>query len=173
MCSAQPIDIGMTFELVICLEMIDHVPAESEDMVLKTLACHAKNLILFSSAQVGQPGRGHINIRPFEYWMAKWAALGWRPLGPDSLGFRALATLSWLQRNPVLLAREPANDQDGTDLLARISRHKWRWLGDSPGVISVPFKTIPRATLGENLRAWSVSGLAMLRHSPLVRKGVR
>lgn len=68
-------DFGMRYDLAICLEVGEHLPASAADTLVDTL-CGASDLILFSAATPGQGGDGHINEQPHEYWDAKFAARG-------------------------------------------------------------------------------------------------
>jgi SAM-dependent methyltransferase len=106
----RPLDFGRLFDLVICVEVIEHVSATYEDVVLDSIAKHAKGLILFSGAQPGQPGIGHVNLRPTSYWVKKWKERGWAVLPFESLAFRLLANFSWFQRNGLILRRAEGSD---------------------------------------------------------------
>ena len=69
-------DVGGKVDLVICLEVAEHLPKHlALNALLPTLARSAGNLILFSAAQPGQPGTGHINAQPLSHWIEhfeKW-----------------------------------------------------------------------------------------------------
>jgi len=63
-------DLLRTFELVICLEVAEHLPRnEAHNNLLHTLARSTGQLLMFSAAQPGQPGTGHINPQLPEYWI--------------------------------------------------------------------------------------------------------
>lgn len=64
----QPVNLGGRADLVICLEVIEHLPKEAENTVLRTITDHMSSLLMFSAAGPGQPGTGHINLREQEYW---------------------------------------------------------------------------------------------------------
>lgn len=54
-------------DLTICLEVAEHIEeAKSLDFVQQL--CSSSDLIVFSAAQPGQGGKGHINCQPKEYW---------------------------------------------------------------------------------------------------------
>lgn len=58
------------FDLAMCLEVVEHLPAARADSFVGEL-CDLSDLILFSAAVPGQGGTNHIN----EQWPAYWSAL--------------------------------------------------------------------------------------------------
>jgi glycosyltransferase involved in cell wall biosynthesis len=58
-------------DLVLCLEVLEHIPDEHSDAVIENLCASGDNII-FSAAIPGQGGDGHINCRPKEYWVKKF-----------------------------------------------------------------------------------------------------
>ena len=65
-----------TFDLVISLEVAEHLPPSSADNFIETLVDAAKDYILFSAATPGQGGEDHSNEQPHEYWHHKFASKG-------------------------------------------------------------------------------------------------
>ena len=68
-------------ELVCCVEVAEHIPAERADELLDNLVRHG-NQVLFSAAVPGQGGAYHLNERPLDYWREKFASLGFRCFDP-------------------------------------------------------------------------------------------
>jgi len=64
----EPADFGQAFDLVICLEVAEHLPRPAAGTLAWTIARHAGDNVLFSSAPPGQDGTGHINLQPPDYW---------------------------------------------------------------------------------------------------------
>lgn len=64
----EPLNIGHSFDLCICLEVAEHLPSTCAEILCKMLAKHTRGMLLFSAAGVGQIGTGHINLRPRVYW---------------------------------------------------------------------------------------------------------
>jgi len=63
---------GIT-DLSICLEVAEHMTKrEAETGLIPSIAKYSGNLILFSAAQPGQPGTGHINLQPSSYWIEQF-----------------------------------------------------------------------------------------------------
>jgi SAM-dependent methyltransferase len=60
-------DLGRTFDLVQCLEVGEHVPKSSSNVLVDNLVRHGRR-VLFSAAVPGQGGENHINEQRYEYW---------------------------------------------------------------------------------------------------------
>jgi SAM-dependent methyltransferase len=71
-----PLDLERTFDLVVCLEVGEHLPPAAADVLVDTLSRHSEN-VLFSAAVPGQEGKGHINCQPHVYWHSKFLARGY------------------------------------------------------------------------------------------------
>lgn len=71
------------FDLAICLEVAEHLPAESADPLVNGLA--RARMILFSAATPGQPGVNHINCQDHTYWHERFLTHGfqWEHVGPQ------------------------------------------------------------------------------------------
>ena len=66
----ESLEVMQRFDLVICLEVAEHLPKNAaHNALLDTLARSTGNLLMFSAAQPGQPGTGHINPQPVSYWI--------------------------------------------------------------------------------------------------------
>ena len=69
-------DAGRRYDLAICLEVAEHLPEKSGDLLVDSLV-NASDFILFSAALPGQGGHLHINEQPFEYWIGKFEQRGY------------------------------------------------------------------------------------------------
>jgi SAM-dependent methyltransferase len=67
---AQPLGLGRTFDLVVSLEVAEHLPQRSADTFVESLTSLGP-VVLFSAAIPLQGGRGHVN----EQWPRYWADL--------------------------------------------------------------------------------------------------
>jgi SAM-dependent methyltransferase len=72
----ERIGLGRTFDLVLCLEVGEHLPEEHADTLVDNCVTHA-DAVVFSAAVLGQGGTGHINCQPHEYWHEKFLARGY------------------------------------------------------------------------------------------------
>ncbi len=68
---SKPFDLGRKFDLIISLEVAEHLPDLSSDSFVNSLVKHG-DLILFSAAIKGQGGFQHINEQPIQYWINKF-----------------------------------------------------------------------------------------------------
>lgn len=93
----QPLKRGLVaFDLVLCLEVAEHLPAADAGGLCSLLAATTRGRLLFSAATPGQGGAGHVNEQPFDYWVERLTACGLR------LDERATTTLreSWSRLAP-------------------------------------------------------------------------
>jgi SAM-dependent methyltransferase len=63
------LDFGRRFDLAICLEAAEHLPADAGAVLIANLT-RASPVVLFSAAAPGQGGEGHVN----EAFPSRWAA---------------------------------------------------------------------------------------------------
>jgi hypothetical protein len=103
--------IERTFELVVCLEVAEHLPASSADNLIERLVALGTS-VLFSAAIPFQGGRHHINEQWPEYWAAKFRDRGYEAFDPFR---RAIwddeRVEPWYRQNLVLyLAPQRANE---------------------------------------------------------------
>jgi hypothetical protein len=67
-----------TAPLVICFEVAEHIDPRHNDEIVKQIykSMETYGVLMFTAAQPGQGGVGHINNRPKAYWKQKFEALG-------------------------------------------------------------------------------------------------
>jgi len=71
----QPLDLQRKFDLVIALEVAEHLPERDADTFVESMVRHGDTL-LFSAAIPGQGGQNHLNEQWPEYWEAKFRRHG-------------------------------------------------------------------------------------------------
>lgn len=76
---ARPIDLRRKFDLVVCMEVAEHLKPPSADVLVDNLVRHG-DVILFSAAIPGQGGTNHVNEQWPDYWAEKFARRGYRQL---------------------------------------------------------------------------------------------
>lgn len=67
-----------TSELVVCLEVAEHIPEEMSDKIALSIsnAIKSKGMLIWSAAQPGQGGVGHVNCQTKDFWEDKFLGLG-------------------------------------------------------------------------------------------------
>jgi SAM-dependent methyltransferase len=73
------IDLKERFDLVVSLEVAEHIQADHADIFVSNLV-NAGDVILFSAAIVKQIGTFHVNEQYPEYWAAKFKKFGYVPV---------------------------------------------------------------------------------------------
>lgn len=71
-----PQEIKRTFDLVVSIEVAEHIPQDKHNELFDFLVSHTNNWIVFSGAHVGQGGHGHISERPEEEWKDEFTKRG-------------------------------------------------------------------------------------------------
>lgn len=68
-------DLGR-FDLCLCIEVAEHLPANRADSLVATLA-GLGDVVVFTAAQPGQGGTHHVNEQPRSYWTERFRSLGY------------------------------------------------------------------------------------------------
>ncbi len=98
------------FDLALCLEVAEHLPAPNARHLVQQLTSAAP-LVLFSAAPPGQGGEGHINCQPLSYWRKIFEELGFRMLDPLRPALRDNRQVEWWYRqNMILFSSQEAID---------------------------------------------------------------
>jgi SAM-dependent methyltransferase len=99
------LDLHRRFDLVVCLEVAEHLAPEAAEVVVGNCTRHA-DVVLFSAAIPGQQGRIHLNEQLPEYWVGLFSAQGYavfdiiRPLIWDDQNIPV-----WYRQNMLLFVR--------------------------------------------------------------------
>lgn len=106
----QPLDLDRRFDLVISLEVAEHLPEASADEFVRSLVRHA-DVLLFSAAIPHQGGRGHVNEQWPAWWAERFAKHGYQAI--DCLRPRLWTDARvkwWYSQNAILYATPAAID---------------------------------------------------------------
>lgn len=74
---SRPVRLDRRFDLALCLEVAEHLPAHSAPVLVESLVAAAP-VVLFSAALPGQGGVHHINEQWPAYWKGLFARHGMR-----------------------------------------------------------------------------------------------
>ncbi len=100
--------VGKKADLTICLEVLEHIPAKGAKKAIKHIS-ECSNVVIFSAAQPGQGGVGHINCQPKEYWEKLFGALDFHRDTTDEEYLKIIMAsgyhMGWLINNMMVLKR--------------------------------------------------------------------
>lgn len=102
----QPIDLGIRGS-VLSLEVGEHLPASAQDTFMHTVTSHCTGALIFSWAEVGQPGLGHINCRHQHEVIADVESRGFRlhRTTTDMVRKNIEEHCSWFQRTLLIFQK--------------------------------------------------------------------
>jgi len=72
----KPIAVNGTYDLVLCLEVAEHLSFNASDALIETLTQLGKTIV-FSAAVPNQGGQNHLNEQPFSFWQKKFENHGY------------------------------------------------------------------------------------------------
>jgi SAM-dependent methyltransferase len=75
----RPLRLGRRFDLVVSLEVAEHLDASAASEFVGSLVAHGA-AVLFSAAVPGQGGAGHVNEQWPSYWAERFAEHGYVPV---------------------------------------------------------------------------------------------
>ncbi|HEX3426905.1 MAG TPA: methyltransferase domain-containing protein [Acidimicrobiales bacterium] len=114
----RPFDLGRRFDVVLSLEVAEHLPADTAATFVDMLTRHA-DVAVFSAAVPGQGGTNHVNEQWPMYWLQHFSRAGWRPfdiLRPRLWEDRRVGF--WYRQNLLLFASAAGDARTG------LSRHR-------------------------------------------------
>jgi cyclopropane fatty-acyl-phospholipid synthase-like methyltransferase len=93
---SKPFYLGKKFDVVLSLEVGEHIPKEFEQQFIDNITKHAKKHLIISWAIVGQGGDGHVNCANNDYIIGQIVDRGFKHNENDSQKIRKAATnASW------------------------------------------------------------------------------
>jgi SAM-dependent methyltransferase len=110
-----PVALGRRFDLVVSLEVAEHLPAKCADEFVGALVAHAP-AVLFSAAIPFQGGPGHVHEAPQSSWAKRFATYGYVPVdvvrpvawNDDRVAF-------WYAQNTLLYVDSATSERLGLD----------------------------------------------------------
>jgi hypothetical protein len=95
-----------TAPVVLSLEVGEHIPADYSWHYIRYIVKCVPSMVIFSAAQIGQGGDGHINCQPRHYWCSRFEWLGYKydnVATTDFLNFmRNGYHMGWLANNAMI-----------------------------------------------------------------------
>lgn len=115
---SQAFELSRRFDLVVSLEVAEHIPESSAEVFVDNLVKRG-DIVLFSAAVPGQGGLYHVNEQPLEYWRRLFAARGYRSFDPiRPLIARNHRVEPWYRYNALLYVADAAVAQLPPEVLA-------------------------------------------------------
>jgi hypothetical protein len=103
-------NLGAPFDLnkkgtVMCIEVLEHIPAEFEDAAIDNIVRHCDKYLFISWAYRGQGGWGHFNEKNINEVVSIFEKKGFAVLKEESIKARMASTVSWIKNNFVIFER--------------------------------------------------------------------
>lgn len=115
---SRPFLLKRKFDLVQCLEVAEHIPEESADILVQNLVNHSA-IVLFSAAQPGQGGEFHVNEKPAAYWMRKFEQHGYEAFDyPRQVVKNVKHIEPWYRYNAILFASKKGQKELSQNVLS-------------------------------------------------------
>lgn len=113
--ATRPIRINHRFDLVVCIEVAEHIPRRHSQQLVENCASLGDQ-VCFTAAPKGQAGVGHINLRPYSFWIDLFSRHGFTHL-PEAgqrirEQMRAQNVLSWIPNNLLIFSRLPSGQSE-------------------------------------------------------------
>jgi SAM-dependent methyltransferase len=103
-------DLGKTYDVVMCTEVVEHIPEAFEEVVFNNIAHHTHRHLVFSGATPGQGGTGHVNEKPEVHWFSCLVSRGFKLLHEASTQIRLASTLDWYVKNLSIWELQPGQE---------------------------------------------------------------
>jgi hypothetical protein len=106
------LSVDRSYDLVSCVEVLEHVPEAESDRAVDFLTRSARNFVYFSAAIPGQAGIGHINCQPSLFWILAFDRHGFALDLARSAALleriRGMQPAYWLPQNALIFSRTRA-----------------------------------------------------------------
>jgi SAM-dependent methyltransferase len=105
-----PLVLDRRFDLVLCIEVAEHLEKEFADVLVDTL-CSLGDVLVFTAATPGQGPEsiGHINEQPHQYWIDKFSEKGmiYNPSLTDTVRAEMIQedVVWWVSKNVMIFQR--------------------------------------------------------------------
>ena len=104
---AEPFDLGRRFDLVVCVEVAEHLALEAASNIVDSLTRHG-DLVLFSAAAPYQGGTDHRNENWLEFWARLFAERAYEPVDTLRARIWSDSEIAWWYRQNIVLFRAKA-----------------------------------------------------------------
>lgn len=105
----KPFSIKRKFDLVICLEVLEHLNWETGKPLLKELTS-LSDVILFSAAVPGQGGTHHVNEQWPSFWAKEFRKYGFKYIDIRPYIWNDKEILPWYKQNMIIYLKDQNYD---------------------------------------------------------------
>lgn len=111
----EPFDLKRRFDLILCLEVAEHLPLESSEDFIASLVRHSDN-ILFSAAIPCQGGQNHLNEQWPHWWQKLFERHGFKAYDIfRTLFWNNEKVFYWYKQNMILYSKRNYKDLKPTE----------------------------------------------------------
>ena len=108
---SQPFDLNKNFDVVMSLEVAEHIPKKYEETYLDNLINHTNGWLIISWAVPGQGGKGHVNEQPPEYVLDLFDKKGFTYHDDYTQSLRQTVTNCWWFKNTIFVFSKRDTDE--------------------------------------------------------------
>jgi SAM-dependent methyltransferase len=116
----KPIRLSRYFDLVICLEVAEHLAEAASGTIVDSLTGLGK-IIVFSAATSKQGGQNHINEQEFSFWKKLFEGRGYKVIDCLRPYFWNTEKVQWWYKQNMFLIVHESVDPDGFGFAAHFS----------------------------------------------------
>ncbi len=113
----QPFDLKETYDLVMCLEVVEHIPREYENIFFDNIVRHTSKYLLFSGV-TRQQETSNVNESSESYWFSHLVRRGLSMRHVESVNARLSSTFSWYAKSVSLWEITHTEAYDSYNLIA-------------------------------------------------------
>jgi SAM-dependent methyltransferase len=116
----RPIRLNRSFDLVICLEVAEHLAEAASETIVDSLTGLGK-MIVYSAATRKQGGQNHINEQEFAFWKALFEVRGYKIIDCLRPYFWNMEKVQWWYKQNMFLVIHESVDMAGFEFNAEFS----------------------------------------------------
>jgi SAM-dependent methyltransferase len=115
----KPFELPGRYDLAVCLEVAEHLPAAMAKVLVQQLTAVAP-LVVFSAAMPGQGGTNHVHERPPSYWRELFESHGFTMFDPIRPAILTDSRIEWWYRQNLVVYAA----QEGIDRLPLLETYR-------------------------------------------------
>lgn len=106
----KPLELDGRYDLALCIETAEHIPARFADTLVKTIT-EAAQRVVFTAAPPGGSGTHHVNEASRDYWIEKFQSHGFSYSSEETTRFQEsirseIETAEWIAERPFIFVKD-------------------------------------------------------------------